>query len=213
MYEQWRTIEDTCSSKNGVTFGGCTWSRQRTAIAPSAPGLAHSAAAANLLGDVLGKWQRACACRHRSVAQRPLVRHCLVRWGGKQTCPSYSSATQKKGNSLEWCITCIFHRQGDDTYRHSACFQGPTCSLIYMCTCSFLWCSDIQHSYRSRAAGTHWCLWNMQYVSRGTSGAFPDYEAMFFFCWETPSEPLHKTRCKYRYQTRCVALHIEYTDV
>lgn len=44
-----------------------------------------------------------------------------------------------------------------------------------MYTCSFLWCSDIQHSYRSRAAGTHWCLWNMQYVSRGASSAFPDY--------------------------------------
>lgn len=56
---------------------------QRTAIAVVAPGFAHSAAAADLLGDLLRKWQRAGAHGHGAVAQRLLDGHGLVRWGGE----------------------------------------------------------------------------------------------------------------------------------
>lgn len=61
----------------------------------------------------------------------------------------------ENGHSLKWCVMC-------DTYRHSGSWQRLTWSLVYKCTCSFLWCWDIQHSYRSQATGTHWCLWNTQ---------------------------------------------------
>lgn len=55
---------------------------QRTAIAVVAPGFANSAAAADLLGDLLRKGQRAGAYGHGAVAQRLLDGHGLVRWGG-----------------------------------------------------------------------------------------------------------------------------------
>lgn len=52
---------------------------QRAAATPRAPGFAHAAAAADLLGDVLSERQGARARRHRPVAEGPLVRHGLVR--------------------------------------------------------------------------------------------------------------------------------------
>lgn len=75
------------------------------------------------------------------------------------------------------------YREIKHTYRHSDSGQRLTCSPVYTCTCSFLWCWDTQHSYRSQAKGTHWCLWNMQYDSHTISGTFwlwKHHEVIFF---------------------------------
>ena len=79
-----------------VSLGGCTWFWQRTAIAAGAPGLSHSAAAADLLGDVLSQRQGACACRHRPVAESLLIRHSLVRWEEKLMRPSFFQFKKKE---------------------------------------------------------------------------------------------------------------------
>lgn len=57
---------------------------QRTAITVVPPGFAHSAAAADLLGDLLRKRQRAGAHGHGAEAQRLLDGHGLVRCGGRE---------------------------------------------------------------------------------------------------------------------------------
>lgn len=60
---------------------------------------------------------------------------------------------------------CYESKKTSNTYRHSGFWQDLTYSLVYMCTCSFLWCWDIQRFYIFQATGTRWCLWNRQSTS------------------------------------------------
>ncbi len=134
--------------------------------------------------------------------------------GQTQPCPlgrevntsiTFQYSTWEDGHNLKWCVMC-------DTYRHSGSWQRLTWSLVYTCTCNFLWCWDIQHSYRSQATGTHWYLWNTQYVSHvqyilimeiSWSCVFPISDL-----FRTPNEPY-----KYRYQIWRAAFHIECSGI
>lgn len=145
------------------SFSYRTWTWQRAAIAFIAPGFSNTAAAANLLGDVISKRQRACSWWNWPVAWGPVVRYCLVRWE-REVHHLYSNAPQEMPRKQNWAYNFKWRKQ-NNTYKHSGSWQHLTCSLVYMCTCSFLWCWDIQRSYKSQAAGTHWCLWKVGFVS------------------------------------------------
>lgn len=79
---------------------------QGTAIAPGAPGFAHAAAAADLLGQALSERQGARARRRRSVAERRLVGHGFVRWGEKRRVLLTHRCNQREnGRSLGAILT------------------------------------------------------------------------------------------------------------
>lgn len=87
-------------------------------MALGTPGLAHAAAAADLLGDVMVKRQRARGRRHGPVARGLLVGHGLVGWeSGSGHNAGPVNATPNEMSRL---------KQMSNTHRRSDSWRHPT---------------------------------------------------------------------------------------
>lgn len=158
VYARWQRTEDTCRSKNVDIFW---WLYLK--LAKDSDRIRRPRPCPLGCSSRSASW---CVGPEAESTCLPILIGSIAPSGETQLCPlrrEANSAVISQFKKQRWLQSSTIYYLDDiqirkDTYRRIACFRGPACSPVCTCTCSFLWCSGIRHSYRSQARGTRWCL-------------------------------------------------------